>query len=187
MKYAEQIGNKKAYFDLIKTLKYWKAEKEVTEGEAMIVYQHAIQWLDEAEAFEGMEQEEDSFKCIIVGVLYFEYHRVYNFLLPVSFSKKPSEFNNLKSWLVYIKEQTGSSGFSYAFLNALNYLYGKIYHGPQHEFYQKMDMIRNILESVTKQDQLAYEFAETPPLTWIENIRDMDIKIIAQTFQTRYV
>ena len=179
--------NRKAYTDLVETLKYWKTEKESGKDKKDLIYQNAINWLA-YESFSETEEMDETAKLILAGILFFEYNELSDSITQLTGSgRQPVEFIDFKAWLVYVKNLGDPAVFSQAFLGVLNYLNGKLYPEETHAaFSKKIREIKEILGRSPKQDQLAYELTETPPLSQISFIQDSDMALITQILLARY-
>lgn len=182
------MHNKKVYTDLIETLKYWRTEKLAQKDNSNLIYQNAQKWLT-SEPFPETEMMDITLKLILAGIVFFEYNELLDSVTKLTDSyRQPTEFSDLKAWLVYVKNMEKPSKFSHSFLEALNYLFGKLYQDEEIDaFTLKIQEIQKILSKSSKQEQLAYELTETPPLSQIAFIHDSDMKQIKQILLARYV
>ena len=172
---------------MVETLKYWKTEKESGKDKKDLIYQNAINWLA-YESFSETEEMDETAKLILAGILFFEYNELSDSITQLTGSgRQPVEFIDFKAWLVYVKNLGDPAVFSQAFLGVLNYLNGKLYPEETHAaFSKKIREIKEILGRSPKQDQLAYELTETPPLSQISFIQDSDMALITQILLARY-
>jgi MoaA/NifB/PqqE/SkfB family radical SAM enzyme len=179
--------NKKVYTDLVETLKYWRAEKESQKDNTNLIYQNALKWLA-YEPFSETQMMDETVRLILAGIVFFEYNELSDSVSQLTGSyRQPVEFNDLKEWLVYVKNLGVPSAFSQSFLEAMNYLHGKLYQEETDgAFSLKVQEIQEILNKTTKQEQLAYELTETPPLSQIAFIHNSDMKQITQVLLARY-